>query len=523
MSDPHAHSSINGKAEVRPPDKAMIHVPPLTAPHPLLRSLPPLTHLPADLLDLLNQTYFLHLLANDPSKLLPPGKSLLSVLSRPNIRQRQDDEPPTLHDKVEEMIHKAFWDEALGALSSREPSTQLPRLKLLLNDLHTALLPLFPAGHPILTVLSTPLAPTSSPLHTARNYCREILTALRERCAPTRDADIDALSASLTDSLTNPLDLAKTVVETIRSILKLAETMKDDLSQFVLGTMGEAQLAAAVADKARTGERALALDLWKQSVIREDVATWLADLPQPYLLIVVPPPRKWVLRVVQALGATDPVACPLPTKPLLSENDVPPPAPNTLPPPFFFSTPELLYFQNFLQAIVIAAALRTLVPASASPPDDLMYRIWTLLLASVNEEDPEQDTRLVNLADEIIRASSLADNEAIKQLRAAVARTVRPSDPVFLLLQRRLLSALAERLARSPAPINRNDTPAEMRTGRRPPNVAGEQWSRTEMLEVKGFGDPVLTDAIEEVLEKLQVVVLWVESVWADLLEPNVE
>jgi hypothetical protein len=76
-----------------------------------------LTHLPADLLDLLNQTYFLHLLANDPSKLLPPGKSLLSVLSQPNIPQRRDDEPPTLQDKVEEMIHKAFWDEVLHPLN----------------------------------------------------------------------------------------------------------------------------------------------------------------------------------------------------------------------------------------------------------------------------------------------------------------------------------------------------------------------------------------------------------------------
>jgi hypothetical protein len=314
------------------------------------------------------------------------------------------------------------------------------------------------------------------------------------------------------------------VVETIRSILKLAETMKDDLSQFVLGTMGEAQLAAAVADQAQTQERALVLDLWKQSVIREDIAAWLADLSPPYTPIVAAPPRKWVLRLVQALGAMDPVACPLPTKPLSSENGLPPPAPNTLPPPFFFSTPELLYIQNFLQAIIIAAELRTLIPASVSPPDDFMYRIWTLLSVSVNEEDPEQDTRLVNLADELIRASSLTDVEATKQLRAAVVRTVRPSDAVFVLLQRRLLSALAERLARPPPPINRNNTPAEMRTGRRerPYNVTGEPWSRTEVLEVKGFGDPVLTDAIQEVLEKLQVAVLWVGSIWADLFEPNV-
>jgi len=273
-----------------------------------------------------------------------------------------------LHDKVEEMIHKAFWDEAFDALSSGEPSTQHPRLKLLLNDLHTTLSPLFPAGHHILTVLSAPLAPTSSPLLTAVNYCRETLVALRARCTPARDDYIDALSASLTDPPTNPLDLAKVVIATIRSILKLAETMKDDLSQFVLGTMGEAQLATAVADQAQTRERALVLDLWKQSVVREDIAAWLADLSQPYALIVVSPPRKWVLRVVQAFGAIEPVACPLPTKPLGPEDDRPPSVPNSLPPSFFFSTPELFYVQNFLQAIIIAAALRTLLPASVSPP-----------------------------------------------------------------------------------------------------------------------------------------------------------
>jgi len=114
MSDLPAPSSSSKSGETL--NTTMVQVPPLTAPHPLLRSLPPLTHLPADLLDLLNQTYFLHLLANDPSKVLPPGKSLLSVLSRPGVTQKRDDEPPRLQDKVEEMIHKAFWDEVLHHL-----------------------------------------------------------------------------------------------------------------------------------------------------------------------------------------------------------------------------------------------------------------------------------------------------------------------------------------------------------------------------------------------------------------------
>jgi hypothetical protein len=523
-----------------PPDKTTVNISPLTVPHPLLRSLPPMTHLPADLLDLLNQAYFLHILANDPSKVLPPGKSLLSVLSRSHVRQRRDDVPASLQEKVEEMVHKAFWDEvpcpsqgppplayfrfyqALGTLSSREPSMQLPRLKLLLKDLHTALLPLFPAEHTVLAILSEPLPPTSSPLLTTVNYFREVLTALHERCAPARDAYINSLSASLTDPPSDISGLAKLVIETARSLLKLAETMKDDLSQFVLGTMGEAQLAATITDQAQTQERALILDLWKQNAIHEEIATWMANLSQPYAAIVAPSSRKWVLRLVQALGATDPVACPLQTKPLVPEDTAPPPVPNTLPPPFFFSTPELLYIQNFLQAVVIASALRTLLPASVSPPDDFMYRIWSLLLSSVNEDDLVEDARLVNLADELIRASSLTDTgpEAVK-LRAAVARTVRTSDPVFLLLQRRLLFALAECLVLTP--VSKKDAPAELRTGRRKgiPNATGEKHTETEVLEVKGFGDPVLNEAMQDVLGRLRATVVWIESIWKDVFNPS--
>jgi len=152
-----------------------------------------------------------------------------------------------------------------------------------------------------------------------------------------------------------------------------------------------------------------------------------------------------------------------------------------------------------------------------------MYRIWTLLLASVNEEDPEEDARLVNLADELIRASLLTDTESKKQLRAAVERTVRASDPVFRLLQCRLLTALAERLAHVPASDDRNDVPPEMRTGRRQQssNATGEKWPKPEVFEVKGFGDPVLTSAIQEVLVKLRGILLWIESIWADFFEPS--
>ncbi|KAH9017077.1 hypothetical protein EDB84DRAFT_1679608 [Lactarius hengduanensis] len=268
-----------------------------------------------------------------------------------------------------------------------------------------------------------------------------------------------------------------------------AEAMKDDLSQFDFGSMGEVLLSATIADQARLQERVLVLDLWRQSVIQEDITTWLADLHNRTRC-------RWAnFAQVGATARAGPGSHrPLPTKPVTPEHGAPAPVPNTLPPPFFFSAPELFYIQNFLQAVVIAAALRA------------------LLLTS---ENGAEGARLINLADELVRASSLVDDEAGK-LRAA-ARTVRATDPVFLLLQRRLLSTLAERLARAPtAPIHRKDAPTEMRTGRREQttfNVTSEERTEVEGLDVKGFGDPVLTGAIEEGLKKLRTAVRWIEDV----------
>ncbi|KAI0268674.1 hypothetical protein BC834DRAFT_820950 [Gloeopeniophorella convolvens] len=515
----HGHTQSTGSR--KSPDRTLVQVAPLTAPHPLLRALPSNTYLPTELIDLLDQTYFLHILANDPAKVLPPGKSLLSAMLKPHARERRDGEHPSLHDKVEEVIHIAFWEEALESLSSREPSVQLPRLKLLFNDLHDVLVPLFPADHPVLVSAVAPLSPTSSPLLSALNHFREILSALRERCAPARDAYIDDLVSSLADPPSEIPDLAKLAVETVRSLLKLAETMKDDLSQFVLGTMGEAELAAAIADQARTRERALTLDLWKETTIRESIPAWIGELSPLYSHIVVPPSRRWVIRLVQSLGATDPVACPLPTKPLAPEDDPPPSTPNALPPIFLFSTPELLYIQNFLQAIVIAAALHALLPPSAPPVEGFMSRIWALLLASVEEEQGAEDTRLVNLADELVQASALTSSEKVAALRASVTRTLRAQDPVFLLLQRRLLIALADRLAHTPTLTQRRDAPTEMRTGRQrqPYGATDKLKAVAEAVEVKGFGDSTLADAVREGMGKLQTVILWIDHTWKDLMD----
>jgi hypothetical protein len=87
-----------------------IVVPPTdSAPSPLIPTSDPVL-LPIELVDILNHTYFLHLLATDSKQVVPPGKSLVSMMSRPR-KDGEDIAKPTLHDTVEDLVHKAFWDE----------------------------------------------------------------------------------------------------------------------------------------------------------------------------------------------------------------------------------------------------------------------------------------------------------------------------------------------------------------------------------------------------------------------------
>jgi hypothetical protein len=68
------------------------------------------TILPFELVDLLNQVYFLHVLSTEPQKILPPGKSLLSALSGPHA-QIENDGDSAMKERVGNIIRKAFWDE----------------------------------------------------------------------------------------------------------------------------------------------------------------------------------------------------------------------------------------------------------------------------------------------------------------------------------------------------------------------------------------------------------------------------
>jgi hypothetical protein len=439
-------------------------------------------------------------------------------------------------------------------LSSPEPSDQLIRLKLLYKDIHTAIVPLLPAAHPVLVTLSSQLSPTSAPLHSAVMHLREVLSSLRERCAPARDAYIDGLLQKLQDppaALPDPSPLAKLVVNTTESVLKLSDTMKDDLSQFVLGAMSEKQLQVVIKQQARRDERRTVLQLYPLERTQHLWTQWLSELSQESSHLI--PSTKWIPRLMQALGSTIPVSSTLPVVLGQLWSDQAGSDSNSLPPPLLFSGTELLYIQNFLQAVVIAASLRSLarLPSPTSPSlsssvqggGDFMERVWTLLRAEVDQEEGSGDTKVVNLADEVLRAQNQGmvakgDRAEETRLRAAVQRTLHPSDPVFILLQKRLLTALTTRMSQrdnSGSLSPRIVGPEHMHTGfdregpgKRPrlrldsQELGLGQFStsaRGGELRVKGFEDPVLMKAIKEVLGRLMGTVEWVESVWKDVID----
>jgi len=69
----------------------------------------------------LNDIYFLHTLSNSPEMLVPPGKSLRSVLSGSQAAAALGDASdasgsslPSFQQKVEEIAKQAFWDEVFS-------------------------------------------------------------------------------------------------------------------------------------------------------------------------------------------------------------------------------------------------------------------------------------------------------------------------------------------------------------------------------------------------------------------------
>ncbi|KAI0812342.1 T-complex 11 [Irpex lacteus] len=546
---------------------------PSTPAHkPPVFPLGPSVVLPTELYQTLDYVYLLHSLAVNPSSVLPPGKSLLSVLSRPYSQGAGEN--AELRKRVETMVHKAFWEQTLESLSDPTPSVQLARLKELLRDIRITILPLLPENHPVLTTLSLPLPPTSNVLHAVLSPLREVLQALRSRCAPIHDQQLDHLILLIEDPLDS--NLPNVIVEVSRAVLNLCEQMKEDLAQFVMGTMGETQLREAVVQEAIAREKELILQLWGPQRVQELWSDWLDSAspssPQPNSDAYQRPSsrERFIRRLVNALGTNHAVSCPLPTITVSldasstdephTEDSSPPSPPNALPPPLLFEKPSLLYLQNYLQALVITAALRALVripttashpkDASETPERDFEERVWLLLKADIDGEPSADGTKVVNLADEVIRVSHPISKDGVVQnidpaeearLRAAVDRTLKPNDPVFMLLFKRLLQAIQARLIKdkdsesATGAVGRQSSPVprHLQSGRRVPGsplrtpsrsrlsgskvVDGSEGDATKLV-VKGFEHPVMVGAVSEAVSMLESCINWTERVWGDLL-----
>jgi len=80
---------------------------------PILIRLDPGMKFSLELIRAVNRTYLLHLLTLDPDKVLPPGKSLIAVITQEKLGQSEDSEKTeatSLRKQVKKVMQRAFWD-----------------------------------------------------------------------------------------------------------------------------------------------------------------------------------------------------------------------------------------------------------------------------------------------------------------------------------------------------------------------------------------------------------------------------
>ncbi|KAL5501176.1 hypothetical protein ACEPAH_9563 [Sanghuangporus vaninii] len=552
---------------------------------------------------------FLHVLVTHPESLIPPGKSLRAALLRPEGAANANEEssgnaPESLQSAVEKIVHRAFWDEAGESLSDTEPSKQIARLRLLYKDLYTALEGLLPKSHPSYVRLADPLSPTPAPLQSARNHLLELTTALQERCAPARDAQLSSIRSVLENG--NASDLPSRLVQAIKQILEVSVVMKKDLSNAILGAVKDDDLEKEILRMARVEERRAILEIYGAKSIKDRWKSWLSS--DGTESNSGRNENDWVRRLVMALGADVPISCLLPSgNSSASETPSAPPqssgSSNEVPPIFALSSSDLFHIQNHIQALVIVAVLRTLVPhprstftsssfanisAATSSPSNAAKplfqgsseeasetrtfadRVLSLLMIEVDETSEDAGTtKLINLADEVLRehrrlqavhaaSSSEIDSSPLppideQTIRSRVDALLKPSNPVFILLRKRLLDTLADSLIYAlQTELEKRERddgrrlPEAIKTGRemerqtkRPRlnfSYSGssgsesdldlkerghlrrliEEITRSGRVQTKGYEDPVLARGMGEVLGELSDVVEWVRDTWAD-------
>ncbi|PVG02457.1 hypothetical protein CPB86DRAFT_725557 [Serendipita vermifera] len=468
-----------------------------------------------------NIAFTLRALALNPRRVLPPGKSLLSLF------MNQPDEKTEAERKREEMVadvvKKAFWDAAFEQLSSSLPEVQIPRIKAFYHDLYVALKPFFPPKHPLLVALTSPLSPSSNPLASALNYLRASLALMRTVCAPVRDEEIDAAIALLdsADKLhTSMEELAKMYVNGLKFALAMGETMVEDYQGFMVKYGDESNVAAMLRGSAREQEREVILSAFGENDVKSSWENWKKNSSA----------GVWTDRLVDIASSLDPLMA----------------TPSILPPILKMSRVDLAEAQTLLLGLVIAASIRTLVPPLSSTRQAALYqgnrealeieakfieRLWAVIGADpFTKTETTQQSDLDNMAVEVVRLwkqrnPATMDLQKEQELSDMVKRMVNDeTHPVRVLLKKRVTDSLKERLAGPIIPLN-SGTPHSVATGRvlRPlarlkpgKEFAGDQAEVD--LSIPGFGDSVLKLHLRDILHIFRVVQKWVEYTWNDIL-----
>ncbi|KAG9121561.1 hypothetical protein FRC07_002431 [Ceratobasidium sp. 392] len=466
----------------------------------------------ADTYRLLQDAQFLYRLSNMPEAALPPDQSILSIM-RSNTLRTGSFEPASGHDTIEETVKRTYWDEMRVVLSDGGPKEQIDQLKALYHDLSEATSRFFPRTHPLYALFKCPLAPTTDPLGTAVQDMRLLAAGLRERCAPIRDDALIAVQQTLSDTL------PASIINAAQAIAETAKFMREDLNDYVLQNASEEDAKHWVRAQARTKEREVALRI---SGTEEKLVQCWKDY-----LHVDTASVSWTLLARRLLET---VSAPTAAIFLPPDTQIPSlPYQNIVPPQLMLSIESLVRVQDLIQAVVIVASLRSLVPISSDLAESFASRIWALVESVIlgRSSSSEPQFKLINLQDEVIEAYHTSHTThhsphtpiADDTLRATVSRTLRAEDPVFRLLQKRLVSALEAELVQ-PASVG-SVAPIVMRTGRDQEirnTAASSHRAELPRIRAKGFDDHALDEPMVQLLDCIRRVLGWMVFCWNDFM-----
>ena len=269
--------------------------------------------------------------------------------------------------------------------------------------------------------------------------CEALLNVMAQLCAPVRDAQVHELRNTLASlrEFTAKSEAEKRITarkHAMNEAYQLANDMQADHARFKAGalavTRSEDALRIKMREETMQRERALLCDDSK-----EEARSWIQ---QAFPDTTASVNRNSMTHVL--LSA------------LFSDRAVftPEQESHALPAILHVSARRLLWVQNMLQAVVVIAALATIIPTTPSTVQpDWSERIWRLLASvmSENRGSGSQGDRFstANIADEIMAAlkASSADRARIQE---RVNALLRHNDPVARLLRERLHSSALQHL-----------------------------------------------------------------------------